>query len=250
MSALTFPNPDTRCEDCGYVLQGLSAEGGCPECGLAIRASSPEHRTGPLWQERPGPRAGLDILVSLIRNPKPFFRTMRVDGSNVYPRLFLLLTAMGIGVGWYIGARWVYRPGPGPALIQTGIVVLSVVVLSYIEAVGVVYFSRRRGWRVTYRMAERIVCYCSIAWAPAAGVIGGALMLNADGGIDRAMKSLIGVWGAWQSIELMVLIGAVAMLWFEILVWIGVRQTRHANAHPRAPHKAVRVEKTSPGVET
>jgi len=250
VTALSFPNSDTLCEDCGYALKGLQPQGDCPECGLAIEASSPVIRTGPGWQDKPGPQPGLNILMALIRDPKHFFRTMRVDGSNSYPRLFLILTAAGIGLGWFVGARWGYGADAESAMIQTGIVALSVMVLSYIEALGVVFFSRRRGWRVRMRLAERIVCYCSIAWVPAALVVGLALILNAQGMIDRAMRGLLGVWGTWQSVELMVLIGAIAMLWFEILVWIGVRQTRHANAHPPDDPGEPKVDNNTPLVET
>lgn len=251
VTASCFPNPDTLCEDCGYVLHGLSAEGDCPECGLAIKESSPDRRTGPLWQDRPGPQAGFNIVIALMLNPKRFFRTMRVDGSNGFPRLFMLLAALGIGLVWFWLA-WGLSNSVFPvwAVVQAGIVGASVVVLSYIEALGVAFFSRRRGWRVPMRLAERIVCYCSIAWAPAAGVMGIVLFFHSRGSIDLVMTRLLGTWEAWQSIGLMVLVGALAMLWFETLVWIGVRQTRHANSPPPTPPDGPGVENRAPGVET
>ncbi len=62
--------------------------------------------------------------------------------------------------------------------------------------------------------------------------MGVVLMIHDRGLLDRGMTRLFGVWQTWQSIGLMVLIGSVAMLWFEVLVWIGVRQTKHANSSP------------------
>lgn len=82
-------------------------------------------------------------------------------------------------------------------------------------------------------LAERLVCYSSIGWVPAAAVMGLALARHTDGSLDRWMSQLIGVWGPWQSIELLILIGAGAVMGFEVLVWIGVRQTKHANVGSR-----------------
>ena len=247
---MSFPSSDTLCEDCGYPLKGLQAEGDCPECGLSIQASAPTIRTGPAWQDRPGAQAGFNVLIAITLNPKHFFRTMRVDGSNRNARLFVSMIAGGIGLGWFIGSQWGYRLDTATAVLHAVIVTASVIGLSYIEAVGVVFFSRKRGWRVPMRLAERIVCYCSLAWVPAAGVMGVMLMLHDRGLIDRAMTGLLGTWQTWQSIGLMVLVGAVAMLWFEVLVWLGVRQTRHANAHPPMGLGQAVVEKKPSGVET
>jgi len=58
-----------------------------------------------------------------------------------------------------------------------------------------------------------------------------ALVVQAQqrGLIDRWMSRLIGGWEPWQSLALLVLIAGLAMLWFETLVWLGVRKTRFAN---------------------
>ena len=106
---------------------------------------------------------------------------------------------------------------------------VSVVVLSYIEAVGVTYFSKRRGWRVPMKVSERIVCYCAPAWVPAAVVMGIVTNWFISGQMDRWMTRWLITWGTWQSVGLLMLIGSVAMLWFEVLVWVGVRQVKYAN---------------------
>ena len=195
-----------------------------------IGASSPRHRDGPLWQTSPGPQAAFNILIALMLKPGYFFRRMRVDGSNVPARLFLVLVAGAIGLGWYTLDLLISRHGQVRALTGGLIVCDSVIVLCYIEALGVVYFSRRRGWRVPMKLAERIVCYSSVGWAPAAAVMFIAMYLHGSGTLDQWMSRLLGVWGPWQSLALLVLIAAVAMLGFEVLVWIGVRRTKHANS--------------------
>ncbi len=224
-----FPGPETLCESCGYALKGLRPEGGCPECGQPIAASSPELRTGPNWQARPTPANALRVVVGVVLKPSRFFRNMRVDGSNIPARLFLLIVAGGIGLLWFLGVMSLTYNRTTWAMIYGLIVCDSVIVLSYIEAVGVAYFSRRRDWRVPMRLAERLVCYSSIGWVPAAGVMGLAIHLVGNGSIDRWMNRLLPAWEYWQSLALLVLVAAVAMMWFEVLVWMGVRQTKHAN---------------------
>lgn len=242
MSNLTFPDLDTLCEHCGYVLKGLRPEGDCPECGLTIAASSPDLRMGP--------GGGNQVEIDLVRRPGAFFRTMCVGGSNAPARWFMLKTVLLIGLLWLlwdtVGGTWSLEVD----LIEAGLVVVSLYLLSYVEALGVVYFARRRGWRVPFRLAERVVCYATVGWVPAAILMGLALDRYVAGDIDRWMSRLLGAWGPLQSIELLVLVGAVAMLWFELLVWIGVRQTKYANSWATGPVEIVDVEKSASSVET
>jgi hypothetical protein len=203
-------------------LKGLQPDGSCPECGQSIAESSPALRVGP--------GNGGRVVIDVLRRPKVFFRTLRVDGSNVPARGFMWLIVLLIGLLWLIGGTAWGDRSLEVALFEAGLAMASLYLLSYIEAVGVVYFSRKRSWRVPFRLAERLVCYTSVGWIPAAIVVGWALGRFQDGSLDRWMRQLLGTWGTWQSVELLVLIGAVAMMWFEVLVWLGVRQTRYANS--------------------
>lgn len=217
------------CEDCGYALKGLKPDGGCPECGHPIAESSPALRTGPSWQDRMTASALFQVVADLTLRPKRFFRTLRVDGTNARARMFLVLVAGLIGLGWSAMGQALYPGGIASRLISGALVALSVILLSYIEALGVTFFSRRRDWRVPLKLAERLVCYASIGWLPAAAAMALASWPLKDGTLERWMLGVLGIWGPWQTIALLMLVGSVAMMWFEVLVWTGVRQTKHAN---------------------
>lgn len=197
-----------------------------------------------------GPGSRREVELDLVRRPGAFFRAMRVDGSNLPARWFMLKMVLLIGLFWLlwdtVGGYWSLEVD----LFEAGVVVVSLYLLSYIEVLGVVYFARRRGWRVPFGLAERLVCYSSIGWIPAAVVMGLALDWYVAGDIDRWMRGLLGVWGTWQSVELLVLVGAVAMLWFELLVWIGVRQTKYANSYCAHSSDGIGTGKSGSVVET
>jgi len=176
---------------------------------------------------RTGPGTVKQTLFSLVVRPKVFFRTMRVGVSNTTARRFMLGVLSFIGISWLV----VFQSRVMAALTHAIILIASLYLLTYIEAVGVVFFSRKRRWRVPFRLAERLVCYASIGWIPTAWVMGLAWVLYRGSDINRWMYQLLGVWGPWQSVELLILIGAVSMMWFEVLVWVGVRQTKYANSH-------------------
>jgi hypothetical protein len=69
------------CNRCGYILTGLSVDGRCPECGLAVHASLPEARRPSPWAAvtliRHKPAAYLSTLAQVLRG-RQFFRTLAV----------------------------------------------------------------------------------------------------------------------------------------------------------------------------
>lgn len=244
-----FPHDDALCEACGYPLNGLAEDAKCPECGSRISNSSPLKRDGlgarainPLFQYG---RVGIAVLLS----PRCVFRKMQVNGdrdAGVYHLLITaVLTPLALFVG-YVVCVLVNVPSAfrntnvEPILLFLMALVLSLIILalSYIEMLGVTAFSRRRGWRVPFRLAERVCCYASVGWLPGvflAGVGIAILDLHAVGQPwFEKMHGLVRVrWIFYAALFVL------SLLWFETLVWIGVRQVRYANAWPEEPDAAV-----------
>lgn len=219
---MTFPDDAALCERCGYPLRGLSALAGsvCPECGQAVTASDPVHRVGLPWQRRPSLRTFFSTLVKVAIRPGVSYRAMRV-GDDPAARLFLLLHVLMIAAGWSAGV--VARGGgPGRAALIAFAVAVAVVLLTYIEAAGVTYFSSRHGWRVPFRLAEQIACYAAPGWLPAAAIFGVVLIVDLPAGLTAYLDP------TGMLIVYVSLLG-VSMLGFETLVWLGVRQCRFAN---------------------
>jgi len=221
-----FPDADALCESCGYPLRGLAPGGDCPECGRSIDASHPRHRVGPPWPTRPSVSAAGRTLLGLATRPGRMFRAMRIDGSNAPARTYLLGVTLLTGLLWGAGEAWALRTAwplaAGYAAGAMALVLLSV----YVEALGVAYFGRRRGWRVPMRVAERIVCYASPALLLAAVVLL-KLRMALAAGLLPLPRWFLDLPGA--DLLLVVVPFAVSVLAFEALVWVGVRKMKYAN---------------------
>jgi len=241
-----FPGEDDLCESCGYPIKGLAPDGDCPECGSPVDASHPKHRTE---------SAGYcKTVLRIATKPKPTFRAMRLCGDMRRARWFLfvnsLLAATVFSV-FLLGpvtvvesvARLLTHPdGLHVPSIEDAIfgwpsVLVAVPILTYIEVLGVTWFSRKRGWRVPLRHAERVACYASVGWLPGAAVLGVVMNLSQSWAIENLWAALGGnpVYGPDASWGAVFLAGVAAMLGFETLVWVGVRQVKFANTRAAAP---------------
>ncbi|MCE9589339.1 MAG: hypothetical protein K8S99_02310 [Planctomycetes bacterium] len=243
-----FPDDRSLCEACGYPLVGLAVEGSCPECGLPVGESSPARRTGLPWQHRRDAAAWWATVSGLLLSPGVQYRRMRLGGSGVPERLFLMGFAVLVGMLWAViwmtaGERrwWLW------GVMAAG----CVVALTYIETLGVTSFSQRRGWRVPWRLAERVACYAAVAWLPAGLIMAKAILLLRQDFFARTVPIhfLLGIPDDTRDLLLVILIAVVAMLWFETLVWLGVRRVRYGNedgAQSVAPvtHQAPQIRRT------
>ncbi len=171
-----------------------------------------------------------DTIRALLRSPNRFFRTMRVDASNLPPRLFLLITALLTAALWAIAEILVMQRPVVLGYLTAMVAAKLVIALAYTEALGVAFFSRRRGWRVPLRQAERLVGYASPGLL-LAGLLLIKLRISLHAGLLPLPDWLRDAPGA--DLLLLALPFATSILGFETLVWIGVRQTRFANQPPQ-----------------
>lgn len=231
MSTRPFPDAESLCEACGYRLYGVGGDR-CPECGTPVADSSPEQRTGLAWQHAWGPIAFVRTAGEVMRSPGRAFRRMSLYDTGWNARVFLLGSACLSGVVWLmIDLAWAGRSvfwSWGVAMA----VVKSVILLTYVEVLGLRFFSRRRGWRITLGRAERLGGYASVAWPAAAGMLAAVHALEQRGVLASLWERWIGVWSGSAKLGVLVATAGVAMLWFEWLCWLGAQRIRFANADP------------------
>lgn len=243
------------CERCGYVVDGLANGGACPECGLPIEDSLPESRAGSPWQRRPGLVSLLRTWWRALRHPLRTFDEMRVE-----PRRDKRLARWTIGVAGLIGgvlALLVYFRGE-PLIDQSGLLslqgvlglitlvvvllgvwlisVLILATLTTVEALGLRFFGRAHGSRVTVATSRAICAHASVGW-----VIAGVLVVIGEL-VGRPVREYalyhnVGVArGPMLLAEVLLPLGGffVGMLVFETLVYVGVRRRRFANREPES----------------
>ncbi len=235
-----FPTDDSLCERCGYPLRGLTVDALCPECGLAVSESSPGKRVAT-------PIFGLISVGTFFKtfalyffHAPAAFRRMAIDGDNEPARVFLLWSSM-LAIAWFIAisAAWlVLVEDPsldnnvlGFIVVLQLIGVLIILALTYIEMLGVTAFSKRRGWRVPFHLAERVCCYASVGWLPGVMLAGLGVWVLQSFAVGRPwFEQYLGLvkvgWLCYGGLFVL------SLLWFETLVWVGVRQVKYANAWP------------------
>lgn len=169
------------------------------------------------------PRAAFDAMII----PAATTPVGQRPSSNNTSRILLILVAILAAIFYGQWVRWIGSHRDGGQVI---VAPLLLILLTYTEAIGVTYFARKRGWRVPFRLAERIVCYASIGWLPAMIVLPPLIILQGQTPFLPAWASWIPLRGELTDWLLIAIVGGVASLWFESLVWLGVRRLRFANA--------------------
>jgi hypothetical protein len=193
---------------------------------LPVIESDPVRRSGLPWQNRATPMNLLATLRLIVFQPKRSFRRLRIGGSNWIDRLFLLLFAIVVGLLWGVVGQMAGMLRPWWWALWAGV---GTLVLTYVEVLGVAYFSRRRGWRVGWWLAERVAAYASPGWVVAAGFLIKLKLLHETGILWGYLPAYWGPLDTFRDLLLGAAAGGLAILWFETLVWLGVRQVRYAN---------------------
>ncbi|GMV24979.1 MAG: hypothetical protein AMXMBFR58_10100 [Phycisphaerae bacterium] len=258
---ITATDSALMCESCGYPLAGLEeSQGNCPECGTPIADSLPRRRTGSAWQNRGGvlswPGAVWDTHKGTLLRPRERFRTLRIEPRSGTLLLAVTLPLAGLllvapWTGTLVGDPARAARGAGP-VVQAAVYALMVpfqaaiaagilLVLTAIECRGVMFFARRRGWRLTREAAWQVCSHASAGWIVGALVplFVMAVLWAAPTGRPSLLDKLlargggigVGSFSAGDAVLASVVVGAyvIGLLVFEVLVYVGVRQCRWAN---------------------
>lgn len=243
-------NPDAiLCEFCGYPLSGSGQDrpdGVCPECGVAAALSLPDRRVGSPIQREWSTRAWWATGVAALTRPRELAGEVRVEWRESQRLLVLncLVASACVVVPWVLflavlkfawgrGGRMFLEAGLLGIAVAMPVIALLLLTLSWIETRGIRFFGRRRGWRVSKNVAMTVVAHASYGWVAGALLLGAQAMVPHwvafDGQTSHWPSWLSAVWPTWLS-PLPALAMLAAVLWFEILVAIGVRRMRFANA--------------------
>ncbi len=246
--------PDPRdeftllCERCGYVIEDLPREGPCPECGTPIAESLPERRPGSPWQRWPGLVSWWRTTGVLLSHPHSAWSDICIEPVRAsFGRVNTWVSTLLIGsVAATRLARQQHYPRYGPPeawppisvvwfsafIIIAPLTLLAIAVLSQIEASGIQFFGKRRGWRITPTAADAICGHASIGWLIGA-LLWGAGALAVDSGLVARVLTSVDFADPYISAWIRALLPAsgffVGLLIFEFLVYFGVRRNRFAN---------------------
>lgn len=230
------PAQELWCEACGYPLMGVLEGVRCPECGAEACLSDPARRTGSRWQRGAGPWALAVSGAAALTSPRRFWDVVTPDRrSGRWLAAAHAVAAGGLGVGTVA----VIQGDVGLALTLLPLAVGAVWVMTVVETMGIMFWGRVHGARVTRDIAWAVCGHAAVGWT-----IGGALaafgwvvgqLLSDDAGFRVFGSGRFKATGALAS-PVLVVVGAVAgMLLFETLTYLGVRRMRYANHAGAAP---------------
>ena len=123
-----------------------------------------------------------------------------------------------------LGMEWLFAWGYAMLAVN------AVLIMTYVETLGVTFFSYRRGWRVPFATAERVACYASVGWVPATVVMAGIHLALETRTLQRWWLIHFSQWTADYTLGLWAVGFGLAILGFESLVWLGVRRVRYGNS--------------------
>lgn len=247
------------CEACGYEIDGLDDQSRCPECGRDLAASDPAlRRPGSAWQRaiRVHP-AGLGRAVMLLPAAAATAasivwapaRTMRA--ARIEPRGMRALTLANIVIAAAILTAPTHAPirefaldlwpaalpspasifGPTLRVAFAGFTLCTwlalLIALTRIERLGVVFFSRRRAWRVTPTVALVVTAHASFLWIAAAACA--VLAPSTIGWLSAELPLNIARYLVGAKVIAGPLGFIAGMTWFEFTTFLGVRACRFAN---------------------
>jgi len=234
--------PPMLCESCGYDISETPPERTCPECGVAVSLSRPERRD---LLERATTR--WQLIAAMLSTPRAAMRAAPIGDprvsafGNAMRNAATALVCVAMVVPAFFHAPVQAEP-PAAFALRIAITAvwllvaiiglyLALTVLTAIESIGIRFFGRQRGWRISPDVAWTVCHLASVGWLVGAGVVSfGALLMHV--GMWNISIGLLEVLflSPYEMGVVLIFLGAVTgLMYFELLVYLGVRQCRFAN---------------------
>jgi hypothetical protein len=258
MPADRIPTIDALlCERCGYELDGLELDTGCPECALPIRTSLPRRRPGSPYQNRRKLTSLFKTMLLVMFCPKRTIRNLDIDkGSGVsmmWKGLFVsavlfTLAYLSLTIGMFI----VFSPGNAVSTILGPVIMIIVVGLvvwlvpvgyAFLGYLRVRWLARQRASRMPVAVAWTITGHASLGLmlAPLMMALGllvqtpfTIVFLSMENPSDELMlyAGILSIISGILSIIsgiLFILAIPLALAEFEVLLSMGTRRLRFRN---------------------
>lgn len=240
---------DLLCEQCGYVLNNLPADGRCPECGALIAESSPILRLPSPWEQGARPRLGSFVTTTqqVIFSPSRFFRSLEISGpadrSGSFAMLHATLASLLFGAAGAVHIDWLLTLTGHPKVLPAPVTGIALAALTFFTLTGVTLIAARlTHWEATYRglrmplpVVRRGLRYHAAHYLPVSVLT----CVVVFGYKQLVQRSLIN--SASHDLHYIYTLGGAAILGAIYLFntyWIGMRNLMYAN----------RVNSPSPGV--
>lgn len=164
------------CDRCGYELEGLDLDTGCPECALPIQTSLPRRRPGSPYQNRRNITSLFKTMLLVMVRPRRTVRELDIDkGSGVsmmWKGLFVSAAMFSLAyLALTLGMFIVFSPGNAVSTILGPILMITVVgIVMWLVPVGYAYLgylrvrwlARQRGMRMPVATAWTITGHASL----------------------------------------------------------------------------------------